>query len=64
MAIQAAETEAQQHHQELLHLRHEHQKEVDSVMSRVAEQYKVQLTSAQGSLQSQDLKHKLEIQKL
>ena len=33
-------------------------------MSRVAEQYKVQLTSAQGSLQSWDLKYKLEIQKL
>ena len=63
-AIHAAETEAQQHHQELLHLRQEHQKEVDSVVSRVAEQYKVQLTSAQGSLQSWDLKHKLEVQKL
>ena len=33
-------------------------------MSKMAEQYKVQLTSAQGSLQSQDLEHKLEVQKL
>ena len=33
-------------------------------MGGVAEQYKVQLTSAQGSLQSQDLEHKLEIQRL
>ena len=60
--IHAAETEAQQH-QGLLHLKQEHKKEVDSVMGRVAEQYNVQLTSAQGSLQSWDLKHKLEVQK-
>ena len=33
-------------------------------MSRMAEQYKLQLTSAQGSLQSKDLKHKLEVQRL
>ena len=33
-------------------------------MSRVVEQYKVQLTSTQGSLQNRDLKHKLEIQRL
>ena len=33
-------------------------------MSKMAEQYKVQLTSAQGSLQSWDLEHKLEVQKL
>ena len=63
-AIHAAETEAQQCHQELLCLRQEHQKEVDSAVGRVAEQYKVQLTSAQGSLQSWDLEHKLEVQKL
>ena len=62
-AIHAAETEVQQHHQDVLHLRHKNQKEVDSAVSRVAEHYKVQLTSAQGSLQSWDLKHKLEIQK-
>ena len=40
------------------------QKEVDSVVSRMAEQYKVQLTSAQGSLQSKDLEHRLEVQRL
>ena len=33
-------------------------------MSKMAEQYKVQLTSAQGSLQSWDLEQKLEVQKL
>ena len=34
------------------------------MVGRIVEQYKVQLTSAQGSLQSQDLEHKLEVQKL
>ena len=34
------------------------------MVSKMAEQYKVQLTSAQGSLQSWDLEHKLEVQKL
>ena len=63
-AIDAAETEAENHHQELLHIRRDHQKEMDSAVSRMAEQYKVQLTSAQGSLQSQNLEHKLEVQKL
>ena len=43
VAIHAAETEAQQHHQELLCLRCEHQKEVDSAVSSMAEQYKAQL---------------------
>ena len=33
-------------------------------MSRMAEQYKVQLTSAQSSLQNKDLEHKLEVQRL
>lgn len=39
-------------------------KEVDSTVSRMAEQYKVQFTSAQGSLQNRDLEHKLEVQRL
>ena len=34
------------------------------MVSRMTEQYKVHLTSAQGSLQSRDLEHKLEIQRL
>ena len=63
-AIHAAEVEAQQCHQELLNLKNEHQKEVYSAVSRAAGQYKAQLSSAQGSLQSQDLKHRLETQKL
>ena len=63
-AIYAAETEAEKHHQELLCIRQDHQKEMDSVVRKIAEQYKVQLTSIQGSLQSWDLEHKLEVQKL
>ena len=51
-AIHTAETETQQCHQELLHLKQEHQKEVDFVVSRMAKQYKAQLTSAQGSLEN------------
>ena len=34
------------------------------MVNKMVEQYKVQLTSAQGSLQSWDLEHKLEVQKL
>ena len=51
-------------HQELLCIRRDHQKEVDSVVNRMTEQYKAQLTSVQSSLQNQDLEHKLEVQKL
>ena len=63
-AIDAAETEAKTHHQELLQVRWDQQKEMASVVSKMVEQYKVQLTSAQGSLQSRDLEHNLEVQKL
>ena len=42
----------------------DHQKEMDSAVSKMVEQDKVQFTSAQGSLQSQNLEHKLEVQKL
>lgn len=58
-AIYAAEAEAQQGHQELLNLKHEHQKEVDSAVSRAVGQYKAQLISAR-----QPAEHKLESQKL
>ena len=65
VAIHAAETEAQQHHQELLHLKTVNiRRRWILLWAVVAEQYKVQLTSAQGSLQSWDLEHKLEVQKL
>ena len=60
-AIYAAEAEAQQGHQELLNLKHEHQKEVDSAVSRAVGQYKAQLISAR---QPAEHKHKLESQKL
>ena len=63
-AIDATETEAENCNQELLHIRQDHQKEMDSAVSKMIEQYKVQLTSTQGSLQSEDLEHKLEVQKL
>ena len=52
MAIHAAESKAQLCHQELLNLKWEHQKEMDSAVGREVGQYKAQLTSAQGSLQS------------
>ena len=46
--IHAAETEAQQCHQEFLHLKQEHKKEMDFAIGRVVEQYKVQLTFCPG----------------
>ena len=38
--------------------------EIETAVSRVAEQYKVQLSTAQSSLQTQDHEHQLVIQKL
>ena len=63
-AIKAAEAEAQQRHQELLDAQHDHQVEIESAISRAVEQYKVQLSTAQSSLQTQDHEHQLVIQKL
>ena len=55
-AIDAAESEAENSASRvLLGVRQDQQKEMDSAVSKMIEQYKVQLTSVQGSLQSQDL---------
>ena len=54
----------QQRHQELLDAQHDHQAEIESAVSRAVEQYKVQLSTAQSSLETQDHEHQLKIQKL
>ena len=63
-AIKAAEAEAQCRHQELLDVQCHRQGEVKAAVSRAVEQYKVQLSTTQSSLQSKDSKHQLVIQKL
>ena len=63
-AIKATKTEVQHRHQELLDAQCTHQAEIESAVSRVVEQYKVQLSDAQSSLQTQYCKHQLGIQKL
>ena len=51
-------------HQELLDERCDCKAEIESAVSRVVEQYKVQLSTAQSSLQAWDHEHQLAIQKL
>ena len=40
--------------QQLLDAKHDHQSEIESTISRAVEQYKVQLSTAQSSLQTWD----------
>ena len=63
-AIKAAEAEVQCRHQELLDVQCSRQAEVKAAVSRAVEQYKVQLSTAQSSLQPKDHEHQLAIQKL
>ena len=63
-AVKAVEAEAQQRHEQLLDVQHGHQVEIEAAVSRAVEQYKVQLSNAQSSLQTQDHEHQLVIQKL
>ena len=63
-AIKAAKAEVQQWHQEFLDAKCDCQSEIESAVSRAVEQYQVQLSTAQSSLQAQDCEHQLAIQKL
>ena len=58
------EAEAQCRHQELLDVQCGCQAEIEAAVSRAIEQYKVQLSNAQSSLQTKDHEHQLVIQKL
>ena len=63
-AIKAAEAKVQQRHQELLDAQCTTiSAEIESAISRAVEQYKVQLSTAQSSLQTWDHEHQLVIQK-
>ena len=53
-AVKALEAEAQQGHQEFLDVQHGRQVEMQAAVSRAVEQYKVQLSNAQSSLQTKD----------
>ena len=64
VVVKAAKAEAQQRHQELLDVQHDCQAEIEAAVSIAVEQYKVQLSNAQSSLQTQDCEHQLVIQKL
>ena len=63
-AIKAAKAESQLQHQELIDARCDCKVEIKSAIGRAVEQYKVQLSTAQSSLQAWDCEHQLTIQKL
>ena len=64
VAIQAAEAEAKQRHQDLLDVQCGKQFEFDQALSSAVEQYKVQLNTAQSNLQACDREHQLAIKQL
>ena len=63
-AVKAAKAKAQLHHQELLDAKCDRKAEIESAISRMVKQYKVQLSAAQSNLQTWDHEHQLAIQKL